>query len=186
VPEPLLAPASGSDRSHRSVDPQTGIGARASQINGPRPDRTRTKVGSWPLNTQSRILTPRSAGHRVHTERGTGVRIGHGGPRYPVAGAAGTRRECASSFFAARIVRVQASRWSQRALLKVRPPAVRIDSDSYLEVEPRVLIQIEFAIEPRRGIERLHLLRSVNRPHPPAVGNWLVNPPTREPIVKRG
>jgi hypothetical protein len=74
--ERLLAPASGSDRSHRSVEPQTGIGARACQINGPRPDRTRTKVRSWPLNTQPRIMTPRSAGHRVRTERGTGVRCG--------------------------------------------------------------------------------------------------------------
>ena len=99
------------------------------------------------------------------------------------------RGENVSSLFAARrgggVVRVQASRCSQRALLRVRPPAVRIESDSSLEVEPRVLIQIEFAIEPCRGIERLHLLRSVKRPHPPALGNWLVNPPTREPIVKR-
>ena len=82
--------------------------------------------------------------------------------------------------------RGQASRPPQRALLKVWPPAVRIESDSSLEVEPRVLTQIEFGIEPRRGIERLHLLRSVKRPHPPAVGNWPVNPPTREPIVERG
>jgi len=60
------------------------------------------------------------------------------------------------------------------------PSGVRIESDSSLEVEPPVLIQIEFAIEP------LHLLRSVKRPHPPGIGNWPVNPPTREPIVKRG
>jgi hypothetical protein len=75
---------------------------------------------------------------------------------------------------------------AERAQHKVPPAGVRIESDSSLEVEPPVLIQIEFAIEPRRGIEPLHLLRSVKRPHPPGVGIWPVNPPTREPIVKRG
>jgi hypothetical protein len=88
--ERLPALASGSDRSLRSVEPQTGIGARACQINGsrklrtvpgsqvrpPRPDRTRTRVRSRPPNTQPSILTPRSAGDRVHTQRGTGVRCG--------------------------------------------------------------------------------------------------------------
>ena len=75
---------------------------------------------------------------------------------------------------------------TERALHKVPPPVFRIESDSSLEVEPPVLIQIEFAIEPRRGIDPLHPLRSVKRPHPPAVGIWPVNPPAREPIVKRG
>jgi len=83
----LLTPASDSDRSIRAVGPQIEIGTRVRQIDSsrklrmvpgwqvrpPRPDRMRTKVRGQPHNTHPRIVTPHSAGHRVHAQRGTGV-----------------------------------------------------------------------------------------------------------------
>jgi hypothetical protein len=164
VLERLLASASGSDRSLRSVGPPTGIGTRVCQINGPRPDRTRIKVRSWPPNTQSRILTPRSVGHRVHTERGTGVLLGAVALDLRCRGGRDARgaRIGPTSFFADQTV---SSRGDQELTgdrfeagpggLNAQRLAMRIRFASSFEVELAVEVQIEIGVKPYPTFEYL-------------------------------